>query len=89
MRRPEPRAGLDLERSQVRALPEKLFLKSSLGGPLLCPGVGAQLLALICCLGPRHWGEAPGDPAGDPRDRVICSAPPVASGSKLPGDCGV
>lgn len=62
MRRPQPRPGLGLERSQVWAVPEK---QPGWSYPLLW-GWG-PLLALSVV-----WG--PGDTGG----RVFCAAPPVA-----------
>ena len=61
-----------------------LFQKSNLGGPVICSGGGAQLLAPSGCLDlfPRPQGEALGDP------EAICPAPSGASVSELPADPG-
>lgn len=51
VRKTELRPDLSLERSQ-----SGLFLRSSLGGPIVCCGIGAQLLALSAA-----WAPGPGE----------------------------
>lgn len=70
MRRPEPRAGLDLERSQVRALPEK---QPGWSAPLPWgwgPASSSYLLP-----GPQALGRGPRGPSRGPKGQGYLFSP--------------